>query len=164
MDSNILAVDTATYSTYDFLLDGETKDELLNRANTSKKRDIARFNEIITDFKAEGKDTSYYEERLASTKKIKYRVMTWDEFQAGQKKFLLSDELQEITEEQFEKALNVLPPLMWYTINGVEMFCMSEMYTDTYTTQYAKCNGNYYCKMVDIADKSTWINNLLTPA
>lgn len=161
MNTNILAVDTTTYSTFDFLADGETGNDLLNRANASKKRDIEHYNEIISDFKAEGKDASYYEDRLAATKKKNYVVMTWDEFQAGQKKHLLDDELKEVAEEDYENALNVLPPYKWCTIDGVEMFCMSEMYTGTYTTQYARINGKYYCKMVDSADKTTWIYNLL---
>ena len=57
--------------------------------------------------------------------------------------------------------------LMYYRhcigVNGVEMFCMSEMYSDTYTTQYAYDHrtGKYYCKMVDSEDTSTWIHTLL---
>ncbi|MGL5436016.1 MAG: hypothetical protein ACRDBO_11535, partial [Lachnospiraceae bacterium] len=69
--------------------------------------------------------------------------------------------LKETTEEQFEEALNVLPPLKWCTIDGIEMFCMSEMYTATYTNQYARYEGKYYKKMVDVTDKSTWLNNYL---
>ena len=87
--------------------------------------------------------------------------MTWDDFQAGQKRHLLNGELKEITKKEWEEMLNVLPPLMWCTIDGVNMFCMSEMYTGTFTTQYARYNEKYYCKMVDSADKSTWIHNLL---
>lgn len=161
MNMDIIAVDTTTYSTFDFLADGETEKDLLNRANASKKIDIERYNEIISDFKAEGKDASYYIERLEATKKKNYEVMTWDDFQAGQKKHLLSGDLKEITEKEWEEMLNVLPPLMWCTIDGVNMFCMSEMYTGTFTTQCARYNGKYYCKMVDSADKTTWIYNLL---
>ena len=158
---NILAVDISTFKTFDFLSKGESEKELLDRANEYKERDIARFKEIISDFKSQGKDTDYYEKRLAATEQINYKIMTWDEFQSGQKKYLLSDDLKEITKEEYYKALNVLPPIQWCTIAGVEMFCLSEMYTDTYTTQYARCNEKYYCKMVDTTDKETWIHNLL---
>lgn len=161
MNTNILAVDTTTYSTFDFLRDNETENELLSRANAYKAKEIKEYSDIVTKFKAEGKDTNYFEERLETTKNKNYAVMTWDEFQEGQKKHLLDDELKEVTEEDYENALNILPPLMWCTVDGVEMFCMSEMYTGTFTTQYARCNGKYYCKMVDCADKSTWIHNLL---
>lgn len=161
MNMNILAVDTTTYSTFDFLADGETEKELLNRANTYKQKEIEEYNNIISRFEAEDKDITYFVERLESTKKKNYEIMTWDDFQAGQKRHLLNGELKEITKKEWEEMLNVLPPLMWCTINGVNMFCMSEMYTGTFTTQYARYNEKYYCKMVDSADKSTWIHNLL---
>ena len=69
--------------------------------------------------------------------------------------------IKEVTEEQFNAALDVLPPLKWCTIDGIEMFCISEMTDGTYTTQYAhnEHNGKYYCATVDVMDKSTWINN-----
>lgn len=41
------------------------------------------------------------------------------------------------------------------------MFCMCEMTEYTYTEQYAKYNGKYYCMTVDAADEATWINNYL---
>ena len=52
---------------------------------------------------------------------------------------------------------------LWCTVEGVEMFCMSEMWTGTYTTQYAHDHrtGKYYSKMVDVTDRDTWINTYL---
>lgn len=41
MNMNILAVDVKHCLTYDFLQDGETKEQLLQRANDSKTGDIA---------------------------------------------------------------------------------------------------------------------------
>ena len=68
--------------------------------------------------------------------------------------------IKEVTEEQFNDALDVLPPLKWCTIDGIEMFCISEMTDGTYTAQYARTpDGKYYCATVDVMDKSTWINN-----
>lgn len=88
---------------------------------------------------------------------------TEEEFQAMEKSKLISGEPEEIAADKFNEMLDVLPPLRWCTIDGVEMFCMSEMYTGTYTNQYAhdKSSGKYYTKMVDACDKSTWINNYL---
>lgn len=154
---DILAVNIKTYSVFDFLHDGETEEQLLQRASESRERDIASWTRNCKNYP----DVDMYKDYLRAAKEVEYQIMTWDEFQEGQKKHLLSDDLKEITGETWEEMLNVLPPLKWCTISDVEMFCMSEMYTGTYTTQYARYNGKYYCKMVDSADKSTWIHNIL---
>ncbi|MCI8404288.1 MAG: hypothetical protein HFG29_10780 [Eubacterium sp.] len=48
----------------------------------------------------------------------------------------------------------------------LEVLSMPEMYSGTYTKQYAYDNqsGKYYSKMVDSEDKSTWIHKLLRKA
>jgi hypothetical protein len=74
---------------------------------------------------------------------------------------MVSGEVKEITREDFYEALDCLPPLKWCTKSNVEMFCMREMYTGTYTTQYAKKDGKYYSAMVDVTDENTWIHNRL---
>lgn len=157
MNMDILAVNIKTYSVFDFLHDEETEEQLLQRANKYRERDIASWTRNCENYP----DVDMYKDYLRAAKEVEYQVMTWNEFQEGQKKHLLSDDLKEITEKEWEEMLNVLPPYKWCTIAGVNMFCMSEMYTGTYTTQYARCNGKYYCKMVDSADQSTWIHNLL---
>ena len=99
---------------------------------------------------------------LKTPKKREYKVITWNEYEALKRKRYIDDgEIKEVTEEQFNDALDVLPPLKWCTIDGIEMFCISEMTDGTYTSQYAhdKHNGKYYCATVDVMDKSTWINN-----
>ena len=94
-------------------------------------------------------------------KSAKFELLTFDEFLRRQRLEMLSGPVEEIDAETYEDMLGVLPPLHYVTINGVTMFCMSEMYTGTYTTQYAKAGGHYYSAMVDAADKSTWIHNRL---
>lgn len=44
-----------------------------------------------------------------------------------------------------------------------EEFCSREMYSGTYTTQYAfqLVTGRYFAKMVDCADSSTWLSTIL---
>lgn len=157
MNMDILAVNIKTYSVFDFLHDGETGEQLLQRANISKEKEIENWTENCRNVPDEESFKSY----LKAAQETEYRIMTWEEFQEGEKKHLLSDSLEEVTEETWEEMLCVLPPYKWCTIDGIEMFCMSEMYTGTYTMQYAKYNGKYYCKMVDSADQSTWIHNLL---
>lgn len=132
MNTDIIAVDMNTLWAYDFARENETNDELLARAN---------------EYKESGNNNA------------DYKVMSFDEYMQLKKERYLSDKVQEITEEEWEDKLNVLPPLYWCTIDGINEFCLSEMYDDTFTTQYARYNGKYYSKMVDVTDKKTWIHN-----
>ena len=157
MNMDILAVNIKTYSIFDFLKDGETEEQLLQRANNSKEKNIKSWMENCKNYP----DVESYKKHLKAAQETEYKIMSWNEFKEGERKHLLLNPLEEITEEEWEEMLNVLPPLKWCTITGVEMFCISEMYTGTYTTQYARCNGKYYCKMVDSEDQSTWIHNFL---
>lgn len=157
MNTNIVAVNIKTYSIYDFLHDGETEKDLLERAIKAKQDDINTWEKNCETYP----DVEQYKIYLKQAKEKEYKIMTWDEFEQGLRKYLLSDGPAEITEDEYNEMLNVLPPLNWCTKNGVEMFCMSEMYTGSYTTQYAKHNGKYYRKMVDYLDESTWIYHLL---
>ena len=160
-DDCLWAVDTSTYNTYDFLHDGETIEQLLERANISKQNTIERYMDIICDFSGEQDTLTYFKSCLEKTQKIKYEIMTWKEFKEREREYLLDNTLKEITEEKYYEMLNVLPPIYDVVIDGVEMFCMCEMHTGTYTTQYAKYNGKYYSKMVDVTDRTTWIHNSL---
>ena len=51
---------------------------------------------------------------------------------------------EEITEADYDEALNVLPPMKWHHLLGVESFRMSEFYSGHITTIYAKCQGRYW--------------------
>ena len=156
MNMNILAVDVKHMSTFDFLKEGETEIELLERANEYKKNVIEAWANNCINYPCE-----QYENYLKAAKEKEYTVITWSEFEKLQKDFYIGGEAIETTEENFEDMLNCLPPLKWCTIDEVEMFCMSEMLTGTYTDQYSKYQGKYYTKIVDITDKNTWINNYL---
>jgi len=156
MNMNILVADIAHMSVYDFLKDGETETELLQRANEYKREDIKTWDKNRKQYPCEA-----YENYYKSALEKEYKVMTWNEYEKMQRDFYLNRPLEETTEERFDDMLNVLPPMKWCTIDGVEMFCMSEMYTGTYTNQYARHNGKYYTKLVDITDRSTWINNYI---
>ena len=108
-----------------------------------------------------GNDSGYWMRRVEEMKNTKYEVMTYPEFEKKQRERVLSLPVHETTEEEFYAHLEMLPPLKWGTINGVEMFCMSEFDFGPYTTQYARVNGKHYCATVDYFDKSTWIHNRL---
>ena len=156
MMNRTLAVDTSTMQVYDYLRDGETHDNLLKRAEMDRAKDIATWERHSKNYPNSG-----YESRLAALRKKSYQVMTCEEFALAERNFYINRPMTEITEERYYDMLNVLPPRCWTTLRGVEMFCMSEMLTGTYTDQYAKVGDKYYNKIVDIIDRSTWIHNAL---
>ena len=50
----------------------------------------------------------------------------------------------EVTAEQWDDALNVLPPRRWRHDGHVEGFCMSEFLTGNLTAHYFRVGGKYY--------------------
>ena len=93
-----------------------------------------------------------------------YVVMTDDDWYELNRKIFLDSPMEEITEEKYYEMLDVLPPLHYYTINGISEFCMSEMTWGHFTTQCAHDpnTGKYWWKTVDAYDRSTWIDHILT--
>ena len=50
----------------------------------------------------------------------------------------------EISEEQYDEMLNVLPPEKWQTVDGVNFFRISEHLTSNITAHYAQILGHYF--------------------
>ena len=71
-----------------------------------------------------------------------YLIVTEEEFEVINEKYLndLCNNWKEITEDQFEDALNVLPPMRWK--NGG--FFISEMYTSDVSSFYQQLGDKYY--------------------
>ena len=143
---------------YDFVRDGETNLEALNRCiddclkwAQEMKKNAAHYDNNAAYWIEQHE---HYEREAQTAEVIKY-----EDFEAAQRAALLADEPEEITEERYNEMLDVLPPLYYTTHNGYTMFCMREMWTASYTTQYAyhRATGKYYSCMVDAADRSTWI-------
>lgn len=105
----------------------------------------------------------YWQKQAEAHRAAKFEIMSYEEFQKREREKLLAGDPIEETAEEYNYALDVLPPVHWVTIDGVSEFCMSERYTGTYTTQHAhdKRTNKYYCKTVDMCDKSTWIHNYI---
>lgn len=159
-----LVVELATMQVFTLLNDNLTDEEVekeVERAEQSYADDFKRIKEIAENNPSD----TYYQDRLKAETKLKRNcvVMTLTDYLKAEREHILSKELKEITEEEYQEMLNVLPPLYWTTIDSVEMFCMCEMLTGTYTSQYAhdRRTDKYYVKTVDCKDKSTWINNIL---
>ena len=66
----------------------------------------------------------------------------------------LRTEPEEIAAEDWQRALEVMPPMKWQTLGGVESFRMTEFYSGSITTIYAKCDGRHW-KFMDDADMPT---------
>lgn len=128
------------------------------------KEVIKRNKESIKSWRRQLKatpDSKQLQRYLEQDLKAKFEVVTYEEYVARQREYYLSGPVLESTEESFNDMLNLLPPLYWRTVDGVEMFCMSEFICGAYTTQYARVGDKYYRKTVDYNDRSTWINELL---
>lgn len=112
-----------------------------------------------------GKDDSntsnYWQRRVEEERNSCYKVMTYEEFFKRQREFFVDRPVSETTEDDYYAHLDMLPPMYWTVIEGVEMFCMSEFYASVYTNQYAKVGDKYYTAFVDAFDRSTWIHNRL---
>ena len=92
-----------------------------------------------------------------------FRAVTFEEYQEIERQKYMDTEAKEITEKQFDDALNVLPPVNWICTDTLSMFHISEADTGTLHGQYLhdKTNGKYYFAVTDICDRSTWIDKIL---
>lgn len=164
--NELVVVDVPNVQIYAFTVSGwptpRTAEEVLNAARKSTAESIQRITQIIESGDYES-DRGYWESRLAQEKARSYAVMTYGEWLDFEREKLLTPEMVEITKQDYENALNVLPPRNWHTRNNIEEFCSREMYSGTYTTQYAfqLVTGRYFAKMVDCADSSTWLSTIL---
>lgn len=136
----------------------EKAEESCVKAQQKNTEDLVLFAEYAEKY---GNDNKYWLDRLEEAKKKEYVVMTMGEFERIQREKTLALPVREVTEEDWDYALGVLPPEKWCRISGVEMFCMSEFDYGVYTSQYARVGGKYYTATVDYFDQSTWIHNRL---
>ena len=87
-------------------------------------------------------------EQLGARYKAELIEMEWSEL-VRQQAQALRTEPKEITEQDWDYALNVLPPMNWGHWSGVESFCMSEFYSGNMTTIYARHAGKFWSFMDD---------------
>lgn len=92
-------------------------------------------NLTLAEYKAEHPDQEFSE------------PMLWKEAEkvidAYEQSKYLDAPAHDITLDEWDDALNVLPPMKWRTVNGVESFMMSERLTGDITSCYAR-SGNTY--------------------
>lgn len=159
MDYVIVNVNGGYTNVYDFCTP-ETAQEIIDKATAKAIEQCISYDDLTKNYPDRAE---YWQNCKKEYLTAKYEMMTFDEYLSRQKKAMVSGEVKEVTKEDFYEALDCLPPLKWCTKSNVEMFCIREMYTGTYTTQYAfnLVNSKYYCAMVDITDEATWIHNRL---
>ena len=156
---NLCIVDVEHLQIFDFVETEEQAEKTFFKAIEQCQNDIKTWESHCKTYP----DTEQFKIYLEQTKNKRYRIMTYDEFLQTERDYYINSPLTEITEEEFHEMLNVLPPLKWCTMHNIEMFCISEMWSGSYTSQYAYnlVTCKYYHKIVDIKDKSTWIHNFL---
>jgi hypothetical protein len=160
MDNNKLCiVDTVNFSIYDFADNQEQAEAKLIKAIESNKKDIATWENHCKNYP----DVDSFKAYLKQAQNKKYEIMTFEEFLQRERNYYINQPITEITAEKYEEMLNILPPLKWCTIGNIEMFCMSEFLTGSYTSQYLhdRITNKYYHKIVDITDKATWGYNFI---
>jgi hypothetical protein len=100
-----------------------------------------------------GEESDYWKQYLNTDCELK--LVNFEEYNTMEREFYCKPAVV-ISKEQWYEMLEVLPPEKWHTdSDGVDKFNMSEKTTGSITAQYAKYNGVYLCKNVDLYDKST---------
>lgn len=153
-----LSVDVKTMQVIYYIKEGETKEDLLKRTEEFRKKEIK---ELLKTYNIDS-----FKSSLKEYENAVYKVMTFDEFLVLQKKYYCNELPVEIKKEEYYSQMDVLPPILYGSINNIDMFCMSEFLTGTFTSQYARIklsdgNYKYYTKIVDVTDKKTWIYNYI---
>ena len=156
-----LSVDVKTMQVIYYIKEGETKEDLLRRTEEFRIKEIDQLKELLKTYNIDSFKSSLKEYEYAV-----YKVMTFDEFLVLQKKYYCNELPVEIKEEEYYSQMDVLPPILYSSINNIDMFCMSEFLTGTFTSQYARIKLSdkkykYYTKIVDVTDKKTWIYNYI---
>ncbi len=110
--------------------------------------------------------TDHWNEMLEKTRNILkagFEAVTFEEYKKRQRERWLSKEAKEITAEEYDYALNVLPPKHWVRNERYSMFFIGECTTMSFFGQYLydKQTGKYWTALTDILDESTWIDKLL---
>lgn len=160
MKQNYVIVNNIDFSgVFSFLHADETAEQGIKRAEKFYEEDKRIYSSHLVNFPD---NADYWQQCLSKViDKLNagFSVMTYEEFIDRQKEYFCSLPIEEVTEEQYQEMLNVLPPIYYTNCRGCVCFCMCEMYTGTFTNQYCyePASGKYYTALVDVTDKNTWI-------
>ena len=157
---NFVIVDTSKeFLTAYTLCFQENADEELEKAKETYRKNAEQ---ILPYIEMYPEDAEYWRNRWNYYRNAKFEVMPYNDFLALQKERVVSMPIKEVSGQEYDMSLNVLPPLRWGSSpdNKYQQFFMREFYYGTYTTQYARDRktGKCYSCLVDITDQNTWIH------
>lgn len=129
----------------------------LKNAENEKQKLLFKFNNrnLKTSNNAQQK---IYQEYLL---KADYEILTMDEYIMLQQSKILNSPVRKILESEFYEVLNIFAPASIKIINDCTICTVSELIAGNYTKQYAEKDGEYYTKIADIFNRSTWIHNYI---
>ena len=138
-------------------------DNAIDRAKASYKRDVDIYKSHLIQYPNMADHWRAMLEKTNNILKAGFKAVTFEEYNKLQRNRWLSKEAKEITAEEFDYALNILPPKHWVRTDRYSMFFIGECLTMTYFEQYLydKQTGKYWTATTDICDRSTWIDKLL---
>ena len=141
----------------------ENVDAEINRAREHYQNDVETYEHHLVHYPHMAEHWQQQLEVCQNILKAGFKAVTFEEFLELQREKWLSKEPKEITMEDYEYALNVLPPKNWIRNERYSMFFIGECTTMTFYGQYLydKASGKYYYAMADICDESTWLDKML---
>ena len=84
-------------------------------------------------------------------------IMLFERFEAKVEARYLDQPIRETNSDDFHHMLEVIPPLDWRTIDGVERFNLSEMTYGRITQQWARCGERYFTRYARHGDRATYL-------
>lgn len=165
MNAERVIFNNQTLQSFDFLKDNEADEQAIARAVAFYTEELNCLKDLAENFP----EKDYWKNRVSETETLLeagFSVLPFEIWLNKKNKSYTDRPIKEITAEEYNDALDILPPIYWCTIDNITMFCMSEMYDGSITSQYAHdlTTDKYYTKLVDITDKNTWIHKLLKGA
>ena len=141
----------------------ENIEECIARAKASYEEDVKTYERNLVEVP---NMADHWKKELSRCKNVLaagFEAITFDEYEKRQREKWLSKEPKEITREEYDYALNVLPPKEWIQNDRYSMFFIGECTTMTFYGQYLydKVSGKYFYALTDICDRSTWLDKML---
>lgn len=138
-------------------------EESIMQAQEFYAKDVERYKQLLEERTEMADHWQKQLERCEAVLKAGFEAITFEECYKRDRERWLSKEPTEISEKDYNYALEVLPPKNWTKNDRYSMFFIGECTTATFYGQYLydKQTGKYYTALTDIYDRSTWIDKML---
>ena len=159
---DLMIIDNAYFECFTNCKESEVSANI-ERAKEYYERDKKCYESHLVEYPD---NAEYWQGQLDKVKKVLesgFRAVTWEEFKKLQREKWLSKEPEEVTYEQYNYALEVVPPKKICSNERFFMFFVGECTTMSFYGNYLyeRATGKYYYAMADILDKSTWLDKML---